>query len=55
VDTADRIADACSKLDRNLTHEEWTTYLGNRPYRQTCQQLNPAANRNQSEVAATRP
>jgi WD40 repeat protein len=55
VETADRIADACSKLDRNLTREEWTTYLGKRPYRQTCDQLNPASSRSQSEVAATRP
>jgi WD40 repeat protein len=40
---SDLIADACSKLDRNLTREEWTTYLGDLPYRESCQQLNPAA------------
>jgi WD40 repeat protein len=39
----DLIADACSKLDRNLTREEWTTYLGGLPYRESCPQLNPAA------------
>ncbi len=39
---SDLIADACSKLDRNLTREEWTTYLGGLPYRESCRQLNPA-------------
>ncbi len=43
VRPSDLIADACSKLDRNLTPAEWTTYLGNLPYRKTCEQLNPAA------------
>ncbi len=38
----DLIADACSKLDRNLTREEWATYLGKLPYRESCPQLNPA-------------
>lgn len=42
VYTSDLIADACSKLDRNLTREEWKTYLGNLPYRKTCEHLNPA-------------
>ncbi len=32
----DLIADACSRLERNLTHEEWRTYLGEEPYRATC-------------------
>ena len=34
--------DSCSKLGRNLTGKEWTTYLGALPYRETCEQLNPA-------------
>jgi hypothetical protein len=38
----DLIADACSKLDRNLTPEEWAAYLGKIPYRKTCEHLNPA-------------
>jgi WD40 repeat protein len=42
VGASDLIVDACSKLDRNLTRKEWTTYLGALPYRETCQQLNPA-------------
>jgi WD40 repeat protein len=40
IHASDLITDACSKLDRNLTREEWTNYLGNLPYRETCQQLN---------------
>jgi WD40 repeat protein len=27
---------ACDLAGRNLTSEEWTNYLGNRPYRKTC-------------------
>jgi WD40 repeat protein len=42
VYASDLIADACSKLDRNLTPEEWKTYLGTIPYRKTCEHLNPA-------------
>ncbi len=42
IQIPDLIADACSKLDRNLTPDEWKTYLGNLPYRKTCPQLNPA-------------
>jgi WD40 repeat protein len=42
VGASDLIVDACSKLGRNLTRKEWTTYLGALPYRETCQQLNPA-------------
>jgi len=40
---ADLITDACPKLDRNLTPDEWTTYLGNLPYRKTCEHLKPVA------------
>jgi WD40 repeat protein len=32
----DLIADACSRLEGNLSHEEWRTYLGEEPYRTTC-------------------
>jgi len=43
VYTSDLVADACSKLDRNLTPEEWKTHLGAVPYRKTCEHLNPLA------------
>ena len=43
IRASDLVADACSKLERNLTREEWSTYLSGLPYRETCQQLNPAA------------
>jgi WD40 repeat protein len=29
----------CSRLPRNLTHEEWKLFLGNEPYRATCPNL----------------
>jgi WD40 repeat protein len=32
----DLIAEACSRLNRNLTREEWKQYLGDEPYRETC-------------------
>jgi WD40 repeat protein len=31
---------ACMKLDRNLTKEEWEKYLGSRPFRGVCEDLN---------------
>ena len=31
--------EACSRLTRNLTSEEWKQYLGGEPYRQTCPNL----------------
>lgn len=34
--TEDLIAEACSRLTRNLTSEEWQMYLGSEPYRKTC-------------------
>jgi hypothetical protein len=33
------IADACSRLPRNLTRLEWRQYLGDEPYRSTCPNL----------------
>jgi len=30
---------ACRIANRNLTQLEWSTYLGNRPYRKTCPNL----------------
>ena len=33
------IAEACSRLTRNLTEEEWQQYLGGEPYRETCSDL----------------
>jgi hypothetical protein len=35
----DLIADACSRLPRNLTRLEWRQYLGDEPYRPTCPNL----------------
>jgi hypothetical protein len=35
----DLIADVCARLPRNLTAEEWKQYLGEEPYRKTCEQL----------------
>jgi hypothetical protein len=35
----DLISQACSRLSRNLTREEWQGYLGNEPYRKTCSNL----------------
>ena len=32
----DLIAATCARLTRNLTAEEWTRYLGDSPYRRTC-------------------
>ena len=32
----DLIATTCARLTRNLTAEEWTRYLGDSPYRRTC-------------------
>ena len=32
----DLIAEACARLDRNLTQAEWRQYLGDEPYRETC-------------------
>jgi len=30
------IKEACRVANRNLTQQEWTTYIGSRPYRKTC-------------------
>ncbi len=35
----DLIAEACARLTRNLTQEEWEQYLGDEPYRKTCPDL----------------
>jgi WD40 repeat protein len=35
----DLIAEACSRLQRNLTREEWSRYLAGEPYRPTCPNL----------------
>jgi hypothetical protein len=32
----DLIAEACARLDRNLTDAEWRQYLSDEPYRKTC-------------------
>jgi WD40 repeat protein len=36
---ADVIAEACTRLTRNLTREEWRRYIPNDPYRKTCPSL----------------
>ena len=35
----DLIAEACARLPRNLTLEEWEEYIGDEPYRKTCPNL----------------
>jgi len=35
----DLIADACSRLNQNLTPQQWRQYLGDEPYRKTCPSL----------------
>jgi WD40 repeat protein len=35
----DLIAEACSRLTRNLTKGEWRLYLGDEPYQKTCRHL----------------
>lgn len=35
----DLVAEACARLDRNLTPHEWRTYMGDEPYRGTCKNL----------------
>ena len=35
----DLIAEACARVPRNLTLEEWRRYLGDEPYRKTCSNL----------------
>jgi WD40 repeat protein len=37
--TDDLIVEACSRLTRNLTPDEWRQYLGYEPYRKTCSNL----------------
>ncbi|MEW5801630.1 MAG: trypsin-like peptidase domain-containing protein [bacterium] len=41
----DMIAEACTRLDCNLTPQEWSQYLENEPYRKTCPDIScPAPN-----------
>jgi WD40 repeat protein len=35
----DLIAEACRRLTRNLSHEEWRDYVGTENYRPTCPEL----------------
>lgn len=39
LDATDLAADTCSRLSRNLTQEEWRSFLGDRPYDHTCPEL----------------
>ena len=40
----DLIAEACARLSRNLTTEEWNQYIGNEPYQPTCTNLPTSKN-----------
>lgn len=51
----DLIADACSRLTRNLTLDEWRQYLGEDPYRATCPSLPLAATPTPTPTAAPEP
>ena len=35
-DPEDLISEACLRIDRNLTAEEWLSYIGDEPYSPTC-------------------
>jgi hypothetical protein len=35
----DLIAEACARLTRTLTPDEWERYFGDEPYRKTCPDL----------------
>ena len=35
----DPLAEACARVTRNLTPEEWRQYLREEPYRKTCPDL----------------
>ena len=39
VHTQDLITQACLRLTRNLTLREWRRYIGEEPYRRTCEDL----------------
>jgi WD40 repeat protein len=39
VRPADVTAEACARLTRNLTQQEWLRYLGDEPYRRTSPEL----------------
>jgi len=39
MDPPDLDAEACRKLSRNMTNEEWTKYFPSEPYRKTCSSL----------------
>lgn len=43
IDARGLIDEACARVGRNLTDPEWARYLGDAPYRKTCNELNPAA------------
>jgi WD40 repeat protein len=37
--SGDLAAEVCNRLPRNLTRDEWSQYIGDEPYRQTCPKL----------------
>jgi WD40 repeat protein len=37
--TEDLIEQACARLPRNLSREEWNNYMGDEPYSPTCPKL----------------
>ena len=42
IDSDRLVTDACSRLSRNLTQQEWQQYFDDEPYRATCPNLPPA-------------
>jgi WD40 repeat protein len=54
---ADLVAEACERLPRNLTREEWAQYMGDyEPYRPTCPGLEtPPSPQAKTQAAAARP
>lgn len=51
----DVVADACKRLSRNLSVDEWRTHLGDLPYHATCPELQPPATQSPPEEKATQP
>lgn len=40
--SSDLVEDACARVERNLSRDEWSRYVGDLPYRETCPVLNSA-------------
>ncbi|MBT8199238.1 MAG: hypothetical protein KJO36_01855, partial [Acidimicrobiia bacterium] len=44
ADIDDLVEAACDRAVRNMTFDEWQTFIGDRPYRPTCPDLPSGAN-----------